>query len=162
MKEGSSAKAKLKYLHGNQSLLDDIKDLWEALNLHNCNRSEHFKSHYQNMTFNKRKADLIRKATGGEMRVDMAVDEATGKPVGYIISSVNNEKIGEIESVYVNEHYRRMGVGGKLITRALVWMDQKGAAEKIVEVSYGNEVTWKFYGQFGFLPRKTVLKQVKN
>jgi hypothetical protein len=41
-------------------------------------------------------------------------------------------------------------------------MDQKGSVEKIVEVSYGNEVAWKFYGQFGFLPRKTVLKQVKN
>jgi diamine N-acetyltransferase len=161
MKEGSSAQPKIKYVHGNQSLLDDIKDLWEALNLYHCNRSEHFKSHYQNMTFNKRKSDLIKKTTGGEMRVDIAVDEATAKPLGYIISSVNAEKIGEIESVYVDGPYRRMGVGGKLITTVLAWMEQKGAVEKIVEVSYGNEVAWKFYGRFGFLPRKTVLKQVE-
>jgi len=162
MKEGSSVKPKIKYINGNQSLLEDIKDLWEALNLYHCNRSEHFKSHYQNMTFNKRKADLIKKAVGGEMLVDLAVDEATGRPVGYVIGSLNAEKIGEIESVYVDEPYRRMGVGGKLIRTVLAWMEQKGAMEKIVEVSYGNEVAWKFYGRFGFLPRKTVLKQVKN
>ena len=55
-----------------------------------------------------------------------------------------------------------MGVGSKLIAIVLDWMDDKGAVEKVVEVSYGNEVTWEFYGQFGFLPRKTVLEQVKN
>jgi hypothetical protein len=34
--------------------------------------------------------------------------------------------------------------------------------EKVVEVSVGNESAWGFYGRYGFLPRKTLLKQVKK
>ncbi len=45
-----------------------------------------------------------------------------------------------------------------MIQKALDWMEQNGATEKIVVVSVGNEKVWDFYGRFGFLPRKTVLK----
>ena len=153
---------KIKYTHGDQSLLDTVKPLWLELNIYHCSRSEHFKSSYRAMTFEKRKADLLKKAVGGEMRVDLAVDEATGKGAGYVVSSVSAEKVGEIESVYVNDAYRRMGVGDRLMRSALAWMDQKGAVEKLVEVSVGNEVAWGFYGRFGFKPRKTVLKQTEE
>jgi diamine N-acetyltransferase len=151
---------KIKYTHGDQTLHDTIKPLWEQLNIYHCSRSEHFKSHYKAMTFEKRKTDILKKTLGGgELRVDLAVDEATGKGVGFIVSSVNAEKVGEIESVYMDAAYRRMGVGGKLMRSALAWLDHKGAVEKIVEVSVGNEVAWGFYERFGFKPRKTVLKQ---
>jgi diamine N-acetyltransferase len=160
MSKQTASNTKIKYINGDQSLLDTVKPLWEELNIYHCKRSEHFKSHYRAMTFDKRKAAILKKTVGGgELRVDLAVDGATGKEVGYIISSVNAEKVGEIESVYVNDAYRRMGVGGALMCSALVWMDQKGVVEKLVEVSVGNEVAWGFYGRFGFKPRKTVLKQ---
>ncbi len=41
-------------------------------------------------------------------------------------------------------------------------MDKKGAESKIVEVAAGNEQAFSFYRQFGFVPRETVLKQVKK
>ena len=160
MNQQTGAQPKIKYINGDQSLLDTVKPLWEELNIYHCSRSEHFKSHYKAMTFEKRKAVIIKKAVnGGELRVDLAFDKATGKGVGYIISSVSGEKGGELESVYVDDAYRHMGVGGTLMRAALAWMDQKGAVEKVVEVSVGNEVAWGFYGKFGFKPRKTVLKQ---
>jgi diamine N-acetyltransferase len=163
MKKETVAQPKIKYTHGDQSLLDSLKPLWEALNIYHCSRSEHFKSHYRAMTFEKRKAAILKKTLdGGELRVDLAVDEATGKGVGYIISNLNAEKTGEIESVYVNDAYRRMGIGGTLMISALAWMGKKGAVEKLVEVSVGNEVAWGFYGRFGFKPRKTVLKQTEE
>ena len=96
------------------------------------------------------------------MRVDMAVDEATGKRVGYIVSTVSCENVGEIQSVYVDTAYRRMGIGGALMRKALSWMEEKTVSEKVVEVSVGNETAWGFYGQFGFKPRLTLLKQVKE
>jgi ribosomal protein S18 acetylase RimI-like enzyme len=114
------------------------------------------------MTFEKRKVAILKKTVGGELRVDLAVDEGTCKGIGYVVSSINAEKIGEIESVYVDSAYRRLGVGRTLMRSALAWMDQKGTVEKVVEVSVGNEVVWGFYGKFGFKPRKTALKQTEE
>jgi GNAT superfamily N-acetyltransferase len=152
---------KIKYVHGDQNMLNDLKELWEKLNSYHCERSEYFKQHYLGMTFEKRKSDLLKKAQGGELRVDMAIDEETCRGVAYIVSTINAAKAGEVESVFVEEPYRRNGVGGSLIQNALAWMDEMGAVEKTVEVSYGNESAWGFYGSFGFMPRKTTLKQVK-
>jgi ribosomal protein S18 acetylase RimI-like enzyme len=160
-KQGVRMTSTITYIHGNQNMLDDIKALWEKLNRYHCERSAYFKQHYLGMTFENRKADLLKKAEGGEMRVDVAIDEATGLSIAYIVSTLNSGKEGEIDSVYVEEPYRRMSVGGRLMQNALAWMDERGAVAKNVEVSFGNESAWGFYGRFGFLPRKTTLKQVK-
>jgi ribosomal protein S18 acetylase RimI-like enzyme len=162
MGKKESTKPNIKYIHGDQTLLNDVRGMWEALNRYHCDRSEHFKQHYRTMTFEKRKAALLKKAEGGEMCVDIAVDEVTEKGVGYIVSTVDPDRVGEIQSVYIEAAYRRMGVGGALMRNALNWMDQKGVTEKLVEVSYGNEAAWGFYGRFGFIPRLTLLKQVKK
>jgi diamine N-acetyltransferase len=153
---------KIKYIHGDQTMLDEVKEMWEQLNLYHCERSEHFKPHYRAMTFAKRKATMLRKAECGEMRVNMAVDELTGKGVGYVVSTVGSDNVGEIQSVYVDSAYRRMGIGGALMRSVLSWMEEKAVSEKVVEVSVGNEEAWGFYGQFGFKPRLTLLKQVKK
>ena len=141
-------------------MLDRIRVMWEALNLYHCQRSAHFKEHYLGMTFKKRKANLLKKAACGRINVNIAIDRTTEKEVGYVVSSLNSELTGEIDSIYVDEAYRGMGIGDRLMKNTLSWMDQNSAEEKIVEVSIGNEQAWKFYGHYGFLPRKTVLKQV--
>lgn len=162
LEKKAASKPKIKYIHGDQTILDDIKGLWEALNMYHCDRSQNFKPHYKAMTFEKRKATLLKNAEGGEMRVDIAVAKATGKGIGYIVTTINAEHFGELQSVYVETDYRRMGVGGTLMQKALAWMDQQGAVEKTVEVSYGNEGAWGFYSRFGFMPRLTLLKQLKK
>jgi ribosomal protein S18 acetylase RimI-like enzyme len=155
-------KQKISYSYGDQVLLDRIKLLWEELNEHHCQHSSNFKDHYIQMTFEKRKFDLLKKSLSGKMRVDLAVDEVSGCTVGYCVSSLNGEKTGEIESIFVNVAYRGLAVGDALIKNALLWMDKGGAAEKIVEVGDGNEQVFGFYSRYGFLIRKTVLKQVKK
>lgn len=162
MEKDSAAQRQIKYRHGDQAILDEIKDLWEALNLYHCERSANFKHHYRGMTFEKRKAALLRKAEGGEMRVDIALDEGTGKSVGYVVSTVNCDNVGEIQSVYVDAACRRLGIGTVLMRHTLEWMDEKAASEKVVEISVGNEAVWAFYGRFGFKPRLTLLKQIKE
>ena len=151
----------IKYMQGDETLLENVRDMWEALNIYHCERSVHFKEHYLGMTFEKRKAGVLAKTQGGKIHVNYAIDLATGQSVGYLISSVNEEKTGEIESIFVNSNYRGLGIGDALMRKALAWMDQNGAAEKVVEVSVGNEGAWAFYGRYGFLPRKTLLKQVR-
>ena len=155
-------KQKIRYSNGDQTLLDRIKLLWEELNNHHCQHSPNFKDHYNQMTFEKRKSDLLKKSLSGEMRVDLAVDEGSGFNVGYCVSSLNGEKTGEIESIFVNIAYKGLGIGDSLIKNALSWMDNQGAVAKIVEVGDGNEKAFGFYARYGFLPRKMVLKQVKK
>jgi diamine N-acetyltransferase len=150
---------KIWYISGNEALLDEIKALWEELNQHHMERSIDFNQHYSDMTFEKRKQALLNKAEKGEMRVDLAVDEESGNKVGYCISSIDDEKTGEIESIYVAEQFRRQGTGNELILKALAWMDQKGAEKKTVAVGAGNEEAFSFYRKYGFLPRKTILEQ---
>ncbi len=99
---------------------------------------------------------------GGEMYVELAVDESTGRSVGYAVSTLNAQMTGEVESIYVEPAYRQMGIGKAMMKDALEWMDQKNAVGKQVEVSVGNEVAWGFYGRFGFKPRKTLLIQMKE
>jgi diamine N-acetyltransferase len=143
-------------------MIDQVRDMWEELNRYHCECSEHFKEHYLNMTWQKRKLILLKKAISREICAYIAVDESTGRSIGYVISSVNSEKTGEVESIYVKTAYRRMGIGEDLMKSALKWMDQKGADSKQVEVSVGNESAWRFYKRFGFLPRKTLLMHVKT
>ena len=156
------AKPKIRYIQCDQTQLDQIKTLWEGLNRYMGERSTYFKQHFAAMTWEKRRADLLEKATKGIMRIDLAVDEATGQSVGYLVSSVNTKKMGEIESIFVSEAYRGLDVGDQLMQNALAWMDQNGSVEKIVEASVGNEQVFGFYGRYGFLPRLIQLKQIKK
>jgi diamine N-acetyltransferase len=153
---------KIKFTVSDQTGLDQIKTLWEGLNRLMGERSTYFKQHFEAMTWAKRKVDLLEKVAKGLMRIELAVDEATGQSVGYLVSSVNSKKIGEIESIFVCEAYRGMGVGDQLMKNALTWMDQNGSLEKIVEASVGNEQVFGFYRRYGFLPRLIQLKQVKE
>jgi ribosomal protein S18 acetylase RimI-like enzyme len=162
MAENKAHVNSIKYVSGNEMMLPQIQPLWSALNQYHCSRSTHFKQHYLGMTFERRTAVLRRKAAGGELHVELAVDVASGRGVGYVVCSINGEGVGEVESVFVEAAFRGIGVGGTLMRHALAWMTQKGAVAKIVEVSVGNEAAWGFYGRFGFLPRKTVLEQPRQ
>lgn len=150
----------IKYVHGDHTMLDEVRVLWEALNRYMHERSTFFKHHFAEMNFQKRKAELLEKASCSLLRVDLAVDEATGETVGYIVSSLDSKKTGTVESIFVCEAYRGMGIGDELMRNALEWMNQNGAETKVIEVTVGNEQVYGFYSRYGFLPRQTLLKQV--
>lgn len=58
--------------------------------------------------------------------------------------------------------YRGWGLGEKLLSNAIAWMDEMGAHTKTVSVAVGNETAFRFYERFGFYPRKTVMEQIKK
>lgn len=155
-------KPKLKYVEGNESLLNQIRPLWEALNQHHLALSKDFKQYYLDMTFPKRKADLLKKAALGKMHVCIATVESSGQAIGYCVSGINQERTGDIKSIFVLGDFRGLGIGDELMHNALKWLNENGAVERIVEVASGNEQAWRFYERYGFLPRKTMLKQVKK
>ena len=70
-------------------MLDDIKELWEALNEHHKEKSLHFKEFYNMFSFDTRKADLIKQAQNKHMQVVIALDDEVQIRVGHCISSVD-------------------------------------------------------------------------
>jgi ribosomal protein S18 acetylase RimI-like enzyme len=136
-----------------------IRPLWEQLNEYHHAKASRFREHYEQMTFEDRRAHFCRLHEPGHFRLDLVQDKKTTRIIGYCVSSVSADKTGEIESLFVDQEFRSAGIGTDLVTRGLGWMDSLGAVRKRVSVGDGNESAWAFYRKFGFYPRMTVLEQ---
>jgi ribosomal protein S18 acetylase RimI-like enzyme len=147
--------------------IDNIRPLWLLLNKYMSTRTTTFRSHFEQMTFEKRKAYFEQVAAAGNLCIDLAFDARDrDRYVGYCVSSLLKEKTGgitgEIESIFVDEAYRSCGIGSALVSGALGWLDENGSTRNRVSVSEGNDAVWIFYKKFRFYPRLTVLEQKKG
>jgi RimJ/RimL family protein N-acetyltransferase/GNAT superfamily N-acetyltransferase len=147
----------IEYLEKNQNDLDLIRPLWEKLNAHHITVSRYFKDNRAGTTFDMRKNQLLEKSYQGALRIDLARDAVTKEYIGYCVTSVNPEKQGEIESIYVEKDYRLSGIGDSLMARALGWSETVTVKKTILGVAEGNEGVFAFYQRHNFYPRVTVL-----
>jgi ribosomal protein S18 acetylase RimI-like enzyme len=152
----------LKFIEKGLEGLDLIQPLWEKLNQHHLNKKSDFKDHYENFTFQERKEVLMEKAHGSSMRVDLVEDKEFGTYVGYCITTISIENEGEIDSIYVDEEYRSIGIGDQLMKRSLAWLEKEGVKNKKVVVALGNQESISFYERYGFRPRSITLEQIFN
>lgn len=141
--------------------LDLIRPIWLELRQMHRARSTHFKSELGTRTFEERRDELLEKAAGGLMRVELAREE-DGRVVGYCVSSVGPDMTGEVDSIFVTAANRGMGIGTALMEGALRWMDDLGAKRKVVMAIVGNETVHAFYARFGFLPKSVLLEQARS
>ncbi len=152
----------IEYIEKDQQGLDSISLLWEKLNELHRVRSPHFAGHFTRMTFNTRGKGLLQKTEKGFLRIDIAKDIETGNLIGYCITSVTEDKQGEIESIFVESDYRRQGIGNNLMKKALKWLDSMSISKRIIGVAIGNEEAIHFYAKYGFYPRVTILSSAKT
>ena len=150
-------KAQIEYLEKNQDDLDIIKSLWQKLNQHHLTVSKYHKDSRVATTFDMRKKQLLEKSHQGVLRIDMARDSNTKEYIGYCVTTINPEKQGEIESLYVEKDYRGLGIGDSLMTKALGWLKTMSVKKTILGVAEGNESVFPFYRRYNFYPRVTVL-----
>jgi ribosomal protein S18 acetylase RimI-like enzyme len=155
-------KNNIEYIETDQRDLDAIGFLWEKLKEHHRARSPHFAGFFLRWTWEERKRELLGKCSGGLLRLDIARDVATGKIVGYCASTINPAGQGEIESIYIEIDYRRQGIGGAFMKKALAWMDSLAAKTRVIGVAAGNEEAFPFYARYGFYPRVTYLRRVDS
>lgn len=120
-----------------------IKPLWEKLNLIHLDKSVHFKSKYENFTFDKRMESICKKSEKGIMKFDLLLVNDKGEYVGYCLSSIE-EGLGEIESIFIDEKYRKNGLGDKLMKSALKWFESKGIKNIEINVVYANNEALPF------------------
>lgn len=147
------------YTSGGKELLDLVEPLWLKLAEHHKIRSVHFRPEFEKTNFEIRKKMLDEKAGEGKFLIELA-KLTNNQAIAYCISTINQVKRGEIESIYVEADYRGQGIGETLIKRALAWMDEQGTYERIIAVASGNEEALAFYKRFEFEPRQTILKQI--
>ena len=154
--------AEIEYTETDERGLDLTNELWLKLLRHHAGRSRHFSERVSKRTIEDRRKELSAKTKKGRLHIGLAKDKDTGELVGYCISSVNKEKMGEIESIFIEESYRGNSIGDGLMKRALSWMDSIPVKRVIAAVLYGNEEVFPFYQKYNILPRATVLEQIKE
>jgi ribosomal protein S18 acetylase RimI-like enzyme len=147
---------------GDVNDLDLIKPLWEKLNQLHFNLSPHFRNRFQDMTWEKRKQKLLEKSK--DILVDYVVDNKNDEIIGYCISTIDIEdyKIGEIDSIYIDETYRKSGLGRQLVERAIQWLKFRNTETQKLLVGAGNESVFDFYKQFDFYPLHIVLHRIEG
>ncbi|MBN2795198.1 MAG: GNAT family N-acetyltransferase [Clostridia bacterium] len=144
----------ISYKKGSYDLIDEVKPLWEKLNSHHRANSKYFKTQFEKSSYEKRKKHFN---DARHLYIQMAYDE--DKRIGYVVASVNEMKVGEIESIFLDENYRGQKIGEVLMENALNWIENQSADRIILGVSVGNEQAFSFYEKFGFYPRTTILQR---
>jgi diamine N-acetyltransferase len=147
------------YIELNKEQIDIIKPLWDNLRDYHGELSTNFPERYNAVKFEDRKEEILKKSQNGTLKIDLVEDKNTANYVGYCISSISEENVGEVDSIYLTEKYRSSGIGSALIERALNWMDKKGVKTKKIVVAVGNEDLLSFYGRYNFFPRHLILEQ---
>jgi len=134
--------------------VDTIKSLWEGLNAHHLLMSNNFKRFYTDFKFERRIESL-----GKKERLITFIAQDMGKNIGYCIASVN-DLAGEIDSIFIQDQYRRTGIGTKLITSAIKWLEKQKCDTIRVGIADGNKAAIGFYKRFGFAERMVVMQKI--
>ncbi len=117
--------------------------------------SEDFKDHFALATFSKRIEKL-----GIKDELVVFASKIDSEFIGYCIASIQGGR-GELDSLFVKEHYRGGNIGKDLVTSAMSWFEKQSCSEIDIQVAQGNEAVLPFYEQFGFKKRFHVLR-LKN
>ncbi|MCP4130504.1 MAG: GNAT family N-acetyltransferase [bacterium] len=147
----------LEYIEQVGFLPNEIRPLWEKIKEHHANISPHFEAAYLAVRYEHRSSELLNKTASGFIQTVLVKDPAANCFIAYCIASIDHEQSGEIDSLFVEEAYRKRGIGESLVTRVLDWMDSKGVKSKKLTVAVGNEAALPFYRKFNFFPKHTVL-----
>ncbi|SMP40627.1 GNAT family N-acetyltransferase [Anoxynatronum buryatiense] len=149
------------YLSGGKELLDQVKPLWEKLNVHHRQHATHFADQFDRLTFDVRKQKFLSDEAM-KVRVDLVKVKKESEYVGYCVSTITDENMGEIDSLYVEPEYRQYGIGDRLMRLSMSWFNEHRVDHCIIGVAEGNERLFDFYERYGFYPRKTILEQKRR
>lgn len=142
---------------GGVELLDETAGLWEQLKSHHVSHSPHFGEVYARKTFAQRKEGLLAQGTGG---LHVILVRSSGVVVGYCISTVSSDSIGEIDSLFVSPEYRGQGLADSLMKMSMAWLQDENVRRVRLSVAAGNEQVFGFYARYGLFPAKIILEQM--
>lgn len=136
-----------------------IKPLWEKLNSIHFYKSVYFKNKHKKFTFDRRIESINKTAQNGIIKIDMLLDNDTGNYIGYCLSSIE-DNLGEIESIFIENQYRKLKLGDKLMTSALNWFESNSITNIQINVINANDEALPFYEHYGFYIGNYILKRI--
>ena len=143
-----------------KSELNLIEPLWEVLNDEHYSDSVYFKDHYTSFSFEQRSHRWI-KWDESKMHILVALNSANN-PVGYAVSTIDDEGLGELDSLCVKPDFQNLGIGRLLTIKSIDWLKDHGCEKIRLGVSYGHESVFGFYQKLGFYPKMTLLELKEN
>jgi ribosomal protein S18 acetylase RimI-like enzyme len=149
------------YIATDEKDIELITPLREKIRQYHVERSKYFKERITEKSIEELNKQMLAKSTHG-IYLDLVKDADSGVLVGYCLSNINEEWLGEILSIYLEPEYRRQRIGYRLMERALAWIDRQGAKHKTLGIGMGNEEVVNFYRHFNFEIRTIIMEQVEN
>lgn len=87
------------------------------------------------------------------------VAEVNGKFTGFIIPRKIDNNVGEIYLIAVRKEYRRIGIGYKLLEKALTYFKGKNMSKCISWVRLSNDAAKRTYLKAGFKSKEERIKK---
>ena len=146
---------------GSFELLSLCDNLWELFITNQAENAGEMSFGVEEYIRGLRDGGLVKKAKDGKLYVQLVYVDEKQEPIGFCITSLTKDKAGEIEAIYVCDRYQGNKLGGRLLQKAMVWMEQEQAIEQRLVVATGNEKVIGFYTKYGFFPGYTTLFRVE-
>lgn len=135
--------------------MDRIASLWEELREYHAEIDPGRAAMTRRRAWNERRADLLAKAESGLMRIGLAIYQDVA--IAYCIATIDGRQKGEVDSLYVGENWRGVGIGKHLLADSLDWLKTEGTTIRQVAVREDNEKALTFYQRCGFKPLMRIL-----
>lgn len=118
------------FIDGDVGLINFVQPLWKKLNKHHKVSSNYFQNSFLSLKFEDRINKFIND-DNLKIKVDLIKHIKSNLYIGYCISTINKELVGEIDSLFIEREYRKYGLGGSLMKRALDWLNDNQVKTKI-------------------------------
>ncbi|PGO25842.1 GNAT family N-acetyltransferase [Bacillus cereus] len=135
--------------------IEVIRNPLDKLHEYHNSKSKFFSGDYPRITFEERIKEYEKNLKYGEYRIELLIAAETDNILGFYIA-YGKKVSGKIEVLFVDEKYRRNGLGLKLMNSAMEWFKEKQIYEIELTVVYGNEAV-SFYEKLGFYPRSIIM-----
>ncbi|WP_410768952.1 GNAT family N-acetyltransferase [Fontibacillus sp. BL9] len=141
--------------------MEIVEPLWYGLRDHHARISPVFSETIAANDFQKRSNQIQAKARNGFIQITLVYSTDSEIYVGYCISTINESNEGEIDSIFIQEPYRKQGIGDKLMQVSLDWFQAHDIEDISISVMFGNDSVFPFYEKYGFYPRTYHLARKK-
>src|SRR5919197_5450567 len=87
--------------------IDAVRPLWEKLRAYHAPLLDERPP----FLFEPRKRGILNKAAAGKLRIELVNLASRATDIAYCIATMSADGCGEIDSMFVEEHFRGCGVG---------------------------------------------------